>query len=61
MIRSFSGPDLTRTINGGPLTLEFAASMFRGEEDVKKIAALVKAYITMGGHQLQLNAVNTEK
>lgn len=61
VIRSFSGPDLTRTINGGPLTLEFAASMFRGEEDVKKIAALVKAYITMGGHQLQLNAVNTEK
>ena len=28
---------------------------------MKKIAALVKAYITMGGHQLQLNAVNTEK
>lgn len=61
VIKSFSRPDLTRTINGGPLTLEFAASMFHGEEDVKKIAALVKAFIAMGGHQLQLNAVNTEK
>ena len=61
VIKSFSRPDFTRAVNGGPLTLEFAASMFHGEDDVKKIAALVKAYITMGGHQLQLNAVNTEK
>jgi len=34
--------------------------MFRDEESVKKVAALVKSYIDMGGHQLQLNAVNTE-
>ena len=34
--------------------------MFRDEESVKKVAALVKAYIDLGGHQLQLNAVNTE-
>ncbi|WP_276950502.1 pyruvate formate lyase family protein [Acetatifactor muris] len=61
VIKSFSRPDFTRAVNGGPLTLEFAASMFHGEDDVKKIAALVKAYITMGGHQLQLNAVDTEK
>ena len=27
---------------------------------MKKVAALVKAYIDMGGHQLQLNAVNSE-
>lgn len=48
-------------MNGGPLTLEFAASMFADEESVEKIARFVKAYIDMGGHQLQLNAVNTEK
>ena len=34
--------------------------MFKDEESVKKVAALVKAYIDMGGHQLQLNAVNSE-
>lgn len=61
VIQSFTKPDFTENINGGPLTLEFASSMFREEDSIKKVAALVKAYIDMGGHQLQLNAVNTEK
>lgn len=60
VIQSFTKPDFTETINGGPLTLEFASSMFADEDSVKKVAALVKAYIDMGGHQLQLNAVNSE-
>ncbi len=61
VIQSFTKPDFTETINGGPLTLEFAFSMFRDEDSVKKVAALVKAYIDMGGHQMQLNTVNTEE
>lgn len=61
VVKSFTKPDFTETINGGPLTLEFASSMFNGEDSVKKVAALVKAYIDMGGHQMQLNAVNTER
>lgn len=60
VIRSFSKEHLSDAINGGPLTLEFSASMFASEESVKKVAMLVKAYIDMGGHQLQLNAVNTK-
>ena len=40
--------------------MEFAASMFDGAESIKKVAALVKAFIDMGGHQLQLNAVNAD-
>ena len=60
VIKSFTKPHLARAINGGPLTLEFASSMFKDEESVKKVAALVKAYVDMGGHQMQLNAVNTE-
>ena len=60
VIKSFTKPNLSDAINGGPLTLEFAASMFQGEESIKKVAALVKAFIDMGGHQMQLNAVNTE-
>ena len=61
VIQSFTKPDFTENTNGGPLTLEFASSMFKDEESVKKVAALVKAYIDMGGHQMQLNAVNTER
>ncbi len=61
VIKSFTKQNFTEAINGGPLTLEFASSMFADEESIKKVAALVKAYIDMGGHQLQLNAVNSDK
>ena len=61
VIKSFSKPDLTRDINGGPLTIEFDESVFRNEESVQKLAMLVKSFITLGGHQLQLNTINLEK
>ncbi len=61
VVQSFSKPDFRRAINGGPLTLEFTSSMFQGEDSIQKVAALVKSFIMMGGHQLQLNAVDTER
>ena len=61
IIKSFTKPDLTRTINGGPLTLEFGESVFRNEESIQKLALLVKSFITLGGHQVQLNTLNREK
>lgn len=61
VIRSFTKQNFINAINGGPLTLEFAGSMFSDAECIKKVAQLVKAYIDMGGHQLQLNAVNLEE
>lgn len=60
VISSFTKPNLVENMNGGPLTLEFSSAMFSDGESVKKVAALVKTYIDMGGHQLQLNAVNTK-
>ena len=61
VIKSFTKPHFENAINGGPLTLEFASSMFEGEESIKKLATFVKAFVDMGGHQMQLNAINTEK
>lgn len=61
VIKSFTKPDLTCDINGGPLTIEFDESVFRNEESVQKLAMLVKSFITLGGHQLQLNTINLEK
>lgn len=58
ILQSFCKPDLSKTINGGPLTLELAATAIRGQ--IEKIALLVKSYIDLGGHQLQLNVVNKE-
>lgn len=61
LIESFTKPDLTRTINGGPLTIEFSDTVFRGDEAIEKVASLVKAFVALGGHQIQLNTVNREQ
>ena len=53
-------PHFDRAINGGPLTLEFHSSVFDDLDGIDKIATLVKRYITLGGHQLQLNTVNKD-
>ena len=59
-IQSFTKHDMTELVNGGPLTMEIHENTFRNPDGVKKVAALVKAFIDLGGHQLQLNAVNRE-
>ena len=45
---------------GGPITLELSDSVFRGEESIGKVAGLVCAFATLGGQQLQLNALSAE-
>ena len=60
VIRSFTKQDIDRVMNGGPLTLEFAGSIFKQEESRKKVAQLIRYFIQRGGHQLQLNAVDLE-
>ena len=61
LISSFSKANLIRVANGGPLTIELHDTMFRNQESIEKVAAMVKTYMQMGGMQLQLNAVNREK
>lgn len=60
IIKSFTKPHLKRVINGGPLTLELHDTVFRTQESIEKTAMLVKSFIDLGGHQMQLNAVNRE-
>ncbi len=59
-IQSFTKYDLTRIINGGPLTMEIHDNTFRNEDGVRKVAALVKAFIDRGGHQMQINSINRD-
>lgn len=58
IVRSFCKPDLKRTINGGPLTLEFHAATFADGESARKLAYLVREFTRLGGFQLQLNTVD---
>lgn len=60
IVKSFTKPDLSEVINGGPLTLELHDTLFRNEESISKVAALVKSFVDLGGHQLQLNSVNRD-
>ena len=61
VIQSFTKYDLTKICNGGPLTMEIHDPVFRNEEGEKKVAALVKTFVHLGGHQLQLNSINRER
>lgn len=60
VMRSFSKPHLADAINGGPLTIELDQSIFRNDETVEKLAMLIRSYIRMGGHQLQLNTLDKD-
>lgn len=60
VIRSFTGFNMTEIINGGPLTIEVHDSILKSDEGIKKIAMLVKSFVLLGGHQLQINSVNRE-
>lgn len=60
VIRAFTEPDLRRTVNGGPLTIELHDSIFRSDEAVGKTARMVRWFAERGGHQLQLNTINRE-
>ena len=60
VLQSFTKYDLTNIINGGPLTIEIHDSVLRNEVGIKKTAMLVKSFVKLGGHQLQLNSMNRE-
>ncbi len=60
VLRDFTAFDMTDTVNGGPLTVEIHDSVLRNDIGIRKTAALVRQFVAMGGHQLQLNSVNRE-
>lgn len=60
VLRSFTKQDLSRMCNGGPLTIELHDTVFRNTDGEKKVAQFVKAFVMLGGHQLQLNSINRD-
>lgn len=59
-VQSFTKFDLRKICNGGPFTIEIHDTVFRNDEGERKVAQLVKSYIDLGGHQIQINAVNRD-
>lgn len=60
VISAMARPALKRVCNGGPLTLELHDTVFKNAEGSRKVAQLVRSFILLGGHQIQLNAVSRE-
>ena len=60
-VQSFTKADLKKVCNGGPFTIEIHDTVFRNPEGEKKTAALIKTFIDLGGHQIQINAINRDK
>jgi pyruvate-formate lyase len=57
VLQSFSQIDYSRVMNGGPITVELADTLFRDEESIMKVAQFIRAFALLGCQQLQLNTV----
>lgn len=52
---------LDQTLSGGTLlNLRFVPSLLRRDEDLRKLASLIRTYFSMGGHHIQFNIVDTQ-
>lgn len=60
-VQSFTKPDLSRVCNGGPFITEIHDTVFRNSEGEKKTAMLIKTFIDLEGHQIQINAINRDR
>ena len=60
VLQAMARPTIGLICNGGPMTLELHDTVFKNAEGCRKVAQLVRTYILLGGHQLQLNAVSRE-
>ncbi|MEI7983480.1 MAG: glycine radical domain-containing protein, partial [Bacteroidota bacterium] len=45
---------------GTLLNQKFSPGFFEGEESIKKLTALIRAYFRMDGHHIQFNVVSAE-
>ena len=60
VVKSFCKVDFTRISNGCPLDLKFHSSALGGADGVRKLAALLKTFLALGGFYLQVDAVDPE-
>jgi formate C-acetyltransferase len=58
VIKSLGKLDQVKS-GGALLNLRFLPSLLRREEDVSKLASLIRSYFALGGHHVQFNIVDT--
>lgn len=60
VLKSYSVIDYSRIMNGGPITIELSPSVFNSDEGIEKLAYLIKYFVKLGNHQLQLNVLDSQ-
>jgi len=60
VLQSFGKINYRRICNGGPITIELSDSVFRTQEDIKKVGMLIRTFARLGCQQLQLNTLNAD-
>ena len=58
VIKSISKLDQSRS-SGTLLNQRFLPSLLKRDEDISKLASLIRSYFTLGGHHIQFNIVDT--
>ena len=59
VIKSLGKLDQTKS-GGTLLNVRFVPSLMKREEDLKKLASLIRTYFSLGGHHIQFNIVDTD-
>jgi pyruvate formate-lyase/glycerol dehydratase family glycyl radical enzyme len=59
-LRSLSKADYRLAPGGAAINLRLSPHHLRGEDGLERLAGLLKAYVNMGGEQLQVNVVDTD-
>ena len=59
MIKSLGKLDQTKS-GGTLLNQRFMPSLLKRDEDIAKLASLIRSYFALGGHHIQFNMVDTE-
>lgn len=59
VIKSLGKLDQTKS-GGTLLNVRFVPSLMKRDEDLKKLASLIRTYFSLGGHHIQFNVVDTD-
>jgi pyruvate-formate lyase len=59
-VKSVSKPDYSRAACGTVLNQKFSPDMFRGKNNIKRLASLIRVYFNRGGQEMQINSVSRD-
>ncbi len=59
IIRSYCKADLKRTVSGAALDIKLLPSSVKGENGILAIASLIRGFVSLGGHFIQLDIADT--